>query len=83
MTGGDGAIDLTAHEGPGDLALRLRCTGCPTRTVPGDGPGESVDEVKPLRKPVRHQSDPKTVVRCAECGKKHGKDSLTLVSPDG
>lgn len=79
----DDTIDLTQYEGPGDLSLRLRCTGCPARTVPTDGPGEGVDEVPPLRKPVRHQSDPKTVVRCAECGKKHGKDSLTLVPPGG
>jgi len=29
-------------------------------------------------RPVRKRSDPKTVVRCAQCGKKHSKDSMEV-----
>jgi len=73
MTSDDRVIDLCKHERDGDLSLRLRCTRCHGGT--DEAPGGA------LTKPVRHQSDPESVVRCAECGKKHGRDSLTLVDP--
>jgi hypothetical protein len=33
----------------------------------------------PLRDPYRREDDPNTVVRCAECGKRHSTDSLEWV----
>jgi NAD-dependent SIR2 family protein deacetylase len=49
-----------------DLAgskTRLECSKC--------RPGST--------RPVRYRDDPKSVVRCASCGKKHSRDSLTVV----
>lgn len=58
----DDVVDLGRREGPNDAKVRLKCTSC-----------------RPSRtRPVRKTDDPKTVVRCADCGKKHGKDSLTV-----
>lgn len=67
----DDPIDLCKHERPGDLRLRLECSKCHGGN--DEAPGGA------LTKPVRRRDDPKTVVRCAECGKKHGRDSLTVV----
>lgn len=81
MTRNNDVVDLAALEGPGDLKVRLRCTGCPTSTRATDGPGESVEEVEPLTNPVRKRDDPSSIVRCAECGKKHSTNSLEVVGP--
>lgn len=40
--------------------VELRCSKCRPFTT----------------KPVRYSDDPETVVRCAQCGKKHSKSSL-------
>lgn len=64
-------IDLTQYERDDDLKVRLECTKCHGGN--DEAPGGA------LTRPVRRDTDPKTVVRCAECGKKHGKGSLTVV----
>lgn len=66
----DDVVDLTGDEGPNDAGMRLECTKC--RGGNDEAPGGR------LTTPVRKPDDPKTVVRCATCGKKHGKDSLTF-----
>lgn len=79
MTPEPDTIDLTNEEMPGDLRIRLECTKCPPRDRVSEDGSEDFVELPAQTKPVRRKGDPKTVVRCAECGKKHGKDSLTVV----
>lgn len=50
--------------------MQLRCTRCHG--------GESESPGGALTDPTRKADDPKTVVRCAECGKRHSTDSLEL-----
>lgn len=67
----DDVVDLTSHEGPNDAKVRLECTKC--RGGNDEAPGGRKTT------PVRKRDDPKSVVRCATCGKKHGEGSLTVV----
>lgn len=48
--------------------MRLRCSQCHGGN--DEAPGGA------LTTPERREDDPQTVVRCAECGKKHSTDSL-------
>lgn len=61
----DGVVDLRTPDTAGDLALR--CVDC------------FPDHLETI--PVRYTDDPTTVVRCAACGKKHSRDSLTVTDP--
>jgi len=74
----DDVVDLTDQEGPGDLPLRLECSGCPPRDRVSNDGSEDFEELPALTTPVRYRDDPDTVVRCASCGKKHSDSSLTI-----
>lgn len=48
-------------------------------TIAGSTTKLACTSCRPWRtRPVRKRDDPETVVRCAQCGKKHGTDSLTV-----
>jgi len=52
------------------------------KTIAGSKSVLRCTECRPFdTRPVRKRDDPKTVVRCAACGKKHGTDSLRVVDP--
>lgn len=50
--------------------MKLRCTRC--HGGEDESPGGALTE------PTRGDDDPKTVVRCAECGKRHSTNSLEV-----
>ena len=74
----DDVVDLTSREGPHDLGVRLKCSGCPPADRVSNDGSEDFDEVPARTKPVRKSGDPDTVVRCARCGKRHSTNSLTV-----
>lgn len=74
---------LAGDEQPGELKIRLACTGCPPRDRVATGPGEQHDELPALTIPIRRDDDPESVVRCGDCGKKHSRDSLEVIDHGG
>ncbi|MFB6282556.1 MAG: hypothetical protein ABEK59_01285 [Halobacteria archaeon] len=64
-------IDLQSQDPDEGMMTFLDCVNCEKNVEAGRG--------GIVTHPIREKDDPNTVVRCAECGRKHSTDSLIIV----
>lgn len=66
-----------------DADVKLECTNCPPRDRVSENGDENFTELPARNDFEQRDGDPKSVVRCAECGKKHSRKSLVDVNTPG